>query len=124
MTNLGSYEDRVNDFKWSFAENELEYHEGDPINIGWYCSDRICDFGKGDKVALYYETFSGNKRKFTFNDLRLASNTIGSFLRNLGIKDQDRVCLFMDRIPELYFSFLGILKDRSHCPASFFCVRG
>jgi acetyl-CoA synthetase len=40
----------------------------------------------------------------------LASNTIGAFLKNLGLKNEDRVCLFMDRIPELYFAFLGVLK--------------
>jgi len=110
MSNIGLYEERLNNFAWSMAENELEYRDGDIINIGWYCSDRICEKGKGDKPALYYEGFGGVEKKFTFNDVRLASNTIGTFLNNLGLKDEDRICLFMDRIPELYFSFLGILK--------------
>src|SRR5664280_3552768 len=110
MSNNGSYEERLNFFSWSIAENELEYKEGDVINIGWYCSDRICEKGKGDKPALYYEGFGGVEKKYNFNDVRLASNTIGTFLSNLGLKDEDRICLFMDRIPELYFSFLGILK--------------
>jgi acetyl-CoA synthetase len=110
MSNIGSYEDRLNNFTWSLAENELEYKDGNVINIGWYCSDRICEKGKGDKIALYYEGFGGVEKKYTFDDVRLASNTIGTFLDNLGLKDKDRICLFMDRIPELYFSFLGILK--------------
>jgi acetyl-CoA synthetase len=110
MSNIGSYEDRLNNFTWSLAENELEYKDGNVINIGWYCSDRICEKGKGDKIALYYEGFGGVEKKYTFDDVRLASNTIGTFLNNLGLKDKDRICLFMDRIPELYFSFLGILK--------------
>jgi acetyl-CoA synthetase len=110
MSNIGLYEERLNNFAWSMAENELEYIDGEIINIGWYCSDRICKKGKGNKTALYYEGFGGAEKKFTFNDVRLASNTIGTFLNNLGLKDEDRICLFMDRIPELYFSFLGILK--------------
>lgn len=110
MSNIGLYEERLNNFAWSMAENELEYKEEDVINIGWYCSDRICEKGKGDKPALYYEGFGGVEKKYNFNDVRLASNTIGTFLSNLGLKDEDRICLFMDRIPELYFSFLGILK--------------
>ena len=110
MSNIGSYEERLKNFDWSLAENELEYRDGDIINIGWYCSDRICLKGNADKIALYYEGFGGVEKKFTFNDIRLASNTIGTFLRNLGLKNEDRICLFMDRIPELYFSFLGILK--------------
>ncbi|MCU0455557.1 MAG: acetate--CoA ligase [Bacteroidales bacterium] len=110
MSNFGLYEERIRDFKWSIAEKELEYSNGNILNIGWYCSDRICLKGKAEKIALYYEGFGGIKKTFTFNDIRIAGNTIGSFLRNLGIKDEDRVCLFMDRIPELYLSFLGVLK--------------
>ena len=110
MSNIGSYDQRLKDFSWSVSENELDYKTGDTINIGWYCSDRICQKGKGRKIALYYEGFGCEDKKYTFNDIRLAGNTIGSFLRGLGIKDEDRVCLFMDRIPELYLSFLGVLK--------------
>jgi acetyl-CoA synthetase len=110
MSNIGSYEKRIKDFSWSLPEKELDYKEGNVINIGWYCSDRICEMGKADKPALIWEGFGSIEKKFTFNDLRLASNTIGQHLRNLGLKNEDRVCLFMDRIPELYFGFLGILK--------------
>lgn len=110
MSNIGSYEDRIKNFDWSIAEKELDYKDGNIINIGWYCSDRICQMGKADKLALLYEGFGGIEKKYTFNDVRLACNTIGTFLRNLGIKEEDRVCLFMDRIPELYLSFLGVLK--------------
>ena len=110
MSNIGSYDERVKNFDWSIAEKDLDYKKGDVLNIGWYCSDRICEQGKAGKVALYHEGFSGEERKYTFNDVRLASNTIGTFLRNLGIKEEDRVCLFMDKIPELYLSFLGVLK--------------
>ncbi|MDM8003342.1 MAG: AMP-binding protein, partial [Bacteroidota bacterium] len=105
-----SYEELSGGFTWAVAEKELEYKNGNVINIGWYCSDRICLKGNASKIALIYEGFGGIGRQFTYNDIRLAGNTIGSFLRGLGITQGDRVCLFMDRIPELYLSFLGILK--------------
>ena len=110
MTNIGSYEDKVKNFDWSIAEKELEYNPGNVINIGWYCSDRICQMGKADKMALIWEGSSGVEKRYTYNDIRLETNTIGQFLRELGIKPEDRVCLFMDKIPELYLGFLGILK--------------
>jgi acetyl-CoA synthetase len=110
MSNIGSYEERLKSFKWSLAEKELEYQNEDIINIGWYCSDRICLKGNSKKIALYYEGVEGVEKRFNFNDIRLTSNTIGKFLINLGLKNEDRICLFMDRIPDLYFSFLGILK--------------
>ena len=65
MTNIGSYEDRLKNFAWSIAEDELDYKSGEIINIGWYCSDRICQKGKADKIALYYEGFEGNEKKFS-----------------------------------------------------------
>ncbi len=105
-----SYEELSGGFTWAIAEKELEYKNGDVINIGWYCSDRICLKGNASKIALIYEGFGGTGRQFTYNDIRIAGNTIGSFLKGLGITEGDRVCLFMDRIPELYLSFLGILK--------------
>ncbi|MCF8304186.1 MAG: acetate--CoA ligase [Bacteroidales bacterium] len=110
MSHIGSYDQRVKNFDWSIAEKELGYHDGDPINIGWYCSDRICEMGKSDKLALIWEGHSGDVKKYTYNDLRVNSNTIGAFLKELGIKNDDRVCLFMDKIPELYIGLLGILK--------------
>lgn len=110
MSNIGSYDERIKDFDWSIAEKELDYKEGDTINIGWYCSDRICQMGKADKIALLWEGMGGVQKSYTYNDLRLRSNTIGAYLRNIGIKDGDRVCLFMDKIPELYIGLLGILK--------------
>ncbi|RLD33329.1 MAG: acetate--CoA ligase, partial [Bacteroidetes bacterium] len=110
MSNIGSYKNKIQNFDWSVSEKELNYQDGNIINIGWYCSDRICQMGKADKLALHWEGFGGIEKKYTFNDIRLAGNTIGSFLRKLGVKNEDRVCLFMDRIPELYLSFLGVLK--------------
>jgi acetyl-CoA synthetase len=110
MSNIGSYEERVKNFGWSIAEKELDYKDGDVINIGWYCSDRICDMGKADKVALHWEGMGGKTKRYTFDQIRINSNKVGDFLRSLGIQAEDRVCLFMDKIPELYISFLGGLK--------------
>ena len=48
MPNIGSYDERVKNFNWNIAEQELDYKPGGIINIGWYCSDRICQMGKAD----------------------------------------------------------------------------
>lgn len=110
MSNIGSYEERIRNFDWSLAEQELGYKAGEPINMGWYCSDRICKLGMGDKLALLWENAVGAEKPYTYNDIRVYSNTIGAFLRSLGLKNEDRICLFMDRIPELYIGLVGILK--------------
>jgi acetyl-CoA synthetase len=110
MSNIGSYEERLKNFSWSIAERELEYEPGKILNIGWHCSDRICQKGLGNKTALIWEGLGGVEKRYTFDEVRKASNTIGRFLQDLGIRAGDRVCLFMDKVPELYLGVLGILK--------------
>ena len=110
MSNIGSYEARARDFDWSVAEAEMGWKDGEPLNIGAFCTDRICAQGLGGKMALYWENVEGKERTYTFDQLRVATNTYAQFLKGLGVKLRDRVCIFMDRIPDLYIAFLGILK--------------
>ena len=110
MSNIGSYEDRYKSFDWKLSEQELEYGKNGQYNIGYYCSDRICEKGLGSKPALIWEGFTGEVKKYTYDDIRAYSNTTAKFLQDQGVKPGDRVCLFMDKIPELYICFLGILK--------------
>ncbi len=97
-------------FDWSVAERELGYETGRPINIGAMCSDRLCHLGLARKPALVWEDYQGQQKRFTFDDLRVLSNTVADFLGRLRISPGERVCLFLDRVPELYIGFLGILK--------------
>jgi len=105
-----SYEELTANLDWSIAERELGYRNGGPLNIGWMCSDRICQLGMANKVALDWEDYQGKHERFTFGDLRILSNGIAQFISELGILPGERVCLFMDRVPDLYVGFLGILK--------------
>jgi acetyl-CoA synthetase len=100
----------LKDFSWDIAMDLLEWGDGEVLNIGAMCSDRICARGRADKTALIWEGFGGARAKYTFDDLRIYSNTVAAFLSQQGVVPGDRVCIFMDKIPSLYFSFLGILK--------------
>jgi acetyl-CoA synthetase len=95
---------------WEVAERELGLQPGGPVNIGWYCTDRICELGRSDAPALIWEDFRGAGRTYTFDDLRIKTNTLAAWLRSLGLEAGDRICLFMDRVPELYLGVLAILK--------------
>lgn len=110
IPNIKSYDERYAEFSWDIPRKELGYSDGNVINIGEYCSDRICRLGKSNKLALIWEGFTGEVKKFTFDDMRVLTNTIAAFLKNLRLNPGDRICLFMDKVPELYFGFLGILK--------------
>lgn len=110
MHNISSYEDTVKNFSWKIAEEELGYKPGEVINIGEYCTDRICRNGKAYKLALIWQGHKGEVKKYTFNDMRILTNSIAGYMKNLGITPGERVCLFMDKVPELYLGFLAGLK--------------
>jgi acetyl-CoA synthetase len=110
MSNLGRYPDRVSTFDWGRVRAELGWREGQPINIGWMCTDRICNGGQANKTALVWQNAAGNRRQFSFDDLRRLSDSFASGLKDLGIQPGDRVGLYMDRIPQLYVGTLAILK--------------
>jgi acetyl-CoA synthetase len=109
-TNIGSYEGRVKGFTWELAAKELGHEKGQPLNIAYFCVDRNCERGLGDKVAMIWEGNSGEVRKYTFNQMRLFSNSYAKKLQDLGVKPGDRVAIYLDRVPSLYFALFGILK--------------
>ena len=110
MSNIGSYEERLKGFDWSVSREVLDWTDGELLNIGHMCTDRICARGGADRVALIWEGFGGKKQTYTFDDLRVHSNAFAKLLQDRGLEPGDRICIFMDKIPSLYFSFLGILK--------------
>ncbi|MFB3910280.1 MAG: acetate--CoA ligase [Candidatus Eisenbacteria bacterium] len=110
MSNIGSYEERRAGFDWSVAERELGWPEDGIYNIAYYCADRHCKNGLGGKLALIHESHTGEVRRYTYDDLRLRTNAFAAFFQQLGLRPEERICLFMDKIPELYIGFVGILK--------------
>ena len=57
------------------------------------------------------------RHEFTYAHLRDLSNRFANVLDRLGVAKVDRVCVLAGRIPELYITALGTLKNRSiFCP--------
>jgi acetyl-CoA synthetase len=107
--NLDDYEAVRKNFSWTLARRELDWFEG-KINAAYNAIDRHTHTWRKNKVALYWEDESGSEKKFTFEELAILSNKVGNVLKEFDINRGDRVFLFLPRIPELYFCFLGILK--------------
>jgi acetyl-CoA synthetase len=108
--NIGDHDAWRANFDWSQTREILGW-PSDKHNIGWYCTDRICELGLGDKLALIWENAAGDEtRHYTFNDLRRYANAYAKYLLDLGLKPGDRCGIFLERIPELYIALLGGLK--------------
>lgn len=80
------------------------------VNAAHTAIDSHAQTWRKNKVALYWEDENGESKKFTFEELSILSNKAGRILRDFGVESGDRVFIFLPRVPELYFAFLGILK--------------
>lgn len=107
--NLPDYYSAYKSFNYEEAgKSELTWFENGKINAAFNAVDRQLD-RRADKIALYWLSDT-DKKQFTFAQVSLLSNKWGNYLKSLGVIRGDRVFIFLPRIPELYFSFLGILK--------------
>ena len=109
--NLQDYQKMREEFSWDEIARELDWFDGDHINIGHVTIDAHLKTGRRDKKALIWESKKGNVEEYTFGDLSRLSNKFANVLVNeLEIRKGDRVFFFLERVPEIYIGILGALK--------------
>jgi acetyl-CoA synthetase len=116
--NLLDYEQARATFTWEEARGELDgLPGGRGLNIAYEAVDRHARTRLRDHVALRWISRDDETRDFTFGELRALTNRFANVLRRLGVDKGDRVYALAGRIPELYVSALGTLKNASvFCP--------
>jgi acetyl-CoA synthetase len=82
------------------------------FNIGHICSRLQCDLGLGDKTALRWVGARDERADYTFRDLDRQSSRFANLLQQAGFSSGDVFFIFLPRMPEVYFAFLGALKAR------------
>ena len=108
--NLNDYNKTYKRFKWKDVYNEIEWFGKNKLNIAHNVIDRHSKTWRKNKVALCWEGYSGETKKYTFFELKKLTNQFANVLKKYKIKKGDRIFIFLPRIPELYISFIGILK--------------
>ncbi|MBI4440467.1 acetate--CoA ligase [Candidatus Woesearchaeota archaeon] len=96
-------------FSFKSAENELGWFKGKKLNAAYNAIDRHVEAGFGKKKALVW-IGEKEERILTYEDVMNLSNKFANVLKKYRVRKGDRVFLFLPRVPELYTSFLGILK--------------
>jgi acetyl-CoA synthetase len=80
------------------------------INAAYNCVDRHAKSWRKNKVAIYWEGESGERRTLTYSDLSLEVNKLANALKNLGLKLGDRATLYLPMIPELPIAMLACAR--------------
>src|SRR3989338_6798146 len=110
QANLKDYDQMRRGFNYDEHVQELVWFEKGKINAAYNAITKNAYSARRNKVALYYEDDEGVEKKYTFEEIEEISNQVGNYLKSIGVEKGDRVFIFLPRVPELYFSFLGILK--------------
>jgi len=114
--NLEDYDKTYKKFKWKDAHDEIKWfgdgsNKHSRLNMAYSAVDAQVETWRKNKVALYWEGENeGESKEFTFMQLSELSSRFANVLKKLDVGRGDRVFIFLPRIPELYISFLGILK--------------
>ena len=91
------------------ALQSINFRNEDRFNFAFDIVDAIAK-REPDKVAMVHVDKDKNARRFTFNDMKRASNQCANYFKSLGIKKGDRVMLVLKRHYQFWFAILGLHK--------------
>jgi propionyl-CoA synthetase len=81
------------------------------LNACFNALDRHVEAGRGDQVALYYDSpVTGAKRAITYGALLDETATLGAVLHDLGVAAGDRVLIYMPMIPGAIVAMLACAR--------------
>jgi propionyl-CoA synthetase len=84
---------------------------GAETNTCYNCLDRHVLAGRGDELAIIYDSpISGEKRRFTYSEALAEVKAVAAVLVSRGVAKGDRVLLYMPMVPEAVFSMLACAR--------------
>ena len=91
------------------ALKSIEFKNTDTFNFGFDIVDEIAD-KYPEKLAMIHIDKHGTERRFTFKDIKRASNQTANYLKSLGIKRGDKVMLVLKRHYQFWFAMVALHK--------------
>ena len=91
------------------ALQKISFHNEDKFNFAFDVVDALAKRDP-NKLAMLHISRDMTERRFTFNDMKRASNQAANYFKSLGIKRGDRVMLVLKRHYQFWFAILGLHK--------------
>lgn len=103
--------------KWSkvrsfdFVGGKISWFENGKLNVSQNCLDRHVDGGHGDRPAIIWEGNDPNEdQTFTYSELLSEVKKFSNVLKNNGIEKGDRVCFYLQMVPQLAIAMLACTR--------------
>jgi len=110
--------DRINWYKkwdtvreFDFVKGNIKWFDGAKLNVSYNCLDRHVEAGHGDQTAIIWEGNNPEEdQAFTYSELLAEVQKFANVLKSLGVEKGDRVCLYMQMIPQLPVAMLACAR--------------
>ena len=114
----GTIADRLKWYKKWDSVSDVDYKKADikwflngKLNVSYNCLDRHVEMGNGDKTAIIWEgNDPAEDKKYSYSELLIEVKKFANVLKSNGVIKGDRVCLYMQMIPELAIAMLACCR--------------
>ncbi len=115
---LAFWEKQANRLDWHQKWNQVvdwqipfaKWFVGGKLNASYNCLDRHVKAGLGDRVAFYFEGEPGDTARITYKQLLDQVCQAANALKELGVKQGDRVAIYMPMIPQAAVAMLACAR--------------
>ena len=95
-------------FEWE--PPTFRWFVGGQTNLAYNCIDHHVEQGRGEHTALIYANERGERRLFTYAELKSEVETLAAALRGMGIEKGDRLTIYMPVSPEAIMLMLATVR--------------
>ena len=97
--------------EYDFVDAHIKWFEGGTLNACYNCLDRHVEAGHGGDTAIIWEGNDPSADKtFTYSELLREVKRFANVLKSHGIKKGDRVCIYLQMVPELAIAMLACAR--------------
>ncbi|MBI2551825.1 acetate--CoA ligase [Candidatus Uhrbacteria bacterium] len=106
------YQPPTKGFSGSLRDGNIRWFEDGTLNASFNCLDRHVAAGHGDEVAIIWEPNDPKDapRRLTYLQLLDRVERAANVLKALGVGKGDRVCIYLQMIPELAIAMLACAR--------------
>src|SRR5271166_7199793 len=88
-----------------------QWFAGGELNTCYNCLDRHVESGRGEQVALIWDSpMTGQIKTFTYSDLLAWTEKLAGALVALGVGKGDRVVIYLPMVPEAVIAMLATAR--------------
>ena len=97
--------------EYDFVNANIKWFDGGKLNACYNCLDRHVEAGHGDATAIIWEGNNPDEDKtFTYSELLAQVKRFANVLKAQGIRKGDRVCIYLQMVPELTIAMLACAR--------------